>query len=198
MDWDELIKNKIINCNNNWETFCDVGACIGTYTSFFKNLGKVYAFEANPNNYNSLLSIKDNNCVLENIAISDTDGTIKLLAENDKSGCHMSTTLEENRFGINYSNSYDVKCCTLDTYFDNIQIDCIKIDVEGAENKVIKGGINTIKNSKFCIIECHWDEEWTEIFNLLKSNNLIFKDLTNDIEISLDKRPYQIYRCENN
>jgi FkbM family methyltransferase len=204
--WDELIKNKIQHFNKNWKIFCDVGACQGEYTTFFKeqvyesisegtiapNCGKVYSFEPNRNNYNYLLQFQDENCIIENIAVSDSIEKVNFYSEEDTPGEYMGTMLK--RFDIEYPFKYEVKTTTLDDYFKNIDVDCIKIDVEGAENLVIRGGINTIKKSNFCIIECHWDEDWVEIFTLLTSNGMIFKDITNDQDITIEKRPYQIYK----
>jgi hypothetical protein len=76
--------------------------------------------------------------------------------------------------------------------------------VEGAELQVIKGGLNTLKNCKFVIIECHFEKDWQEIHDILKANNLIFRNLVDDVPIYIGKtesRPgisengavYQIY-----
>lgn len=198
--WDSFIKNKISSNNKNWKTFCDVGACIGEYTKYFKGFSsdsKVYSFEANPNNYGNILYLNDDNCVIENLAISDKNGYETLFSEDERGGQHMSSIIENNKHGIKYNTSYEVKSCTLDSYFSNIKVDCIKIDVEGAEGKVIKGGIETIKKCEFCIIECHFDEDWNEIYTILTTNGLIFKDLVDDSEISINKRPYQIYYKKN-
>lgn len=196
--WDSLIKSRIQELNKDWKTFCDVGACQGEYTMFFSNLSsdsKVYAFEANPNNYrqlNNIFSTQRKNCIIENFAIADTISTVEFYSHDESAGQHMSSM--SKRFEIEYNHKYEVGSMTLDEYFKDIDVDCIKIDVEGSENLVIKGGMETIKKSKFCIIECHWDEDWEEIFTLLTSNNMIFRDITNDQKITVDYRPYQIYK----
>ena len=49
----------------------------------------------------------------------------------------------------------------IDALFFRRHIDFIKIDVEGAENLVINGGLNTIEyNKPIMIIEFHNDEGW--------------------------------------
>jgi hypothetical protein len=101
-----------------------------------------------------------------------------------------------------------VKSTSLDDYFENRPIDYIKIDVEGAELKVIKGGLKTLKKCKFAVIECHFKEDWLEIYNVLMSNNLEFKNIVDDKVIYIGETvpqpgigengmPYQIYLKNN-
>lgn len=194
MDWDSIIKEKFkSNFRNDW-VYCDVGSCNGVYTNFFKTLNpkKIYSFEANLNNFNLINEVNDI-CVYENIAVSDKDGIEKIYSSSSSPGEHMSNILG---YDVGYNKmqfSSDIKSIKLDTYFEDIKVDCIKIDVEGAELKVINGGINTIKNSKFCIIECHFDEDWADIYNILVSNELVFRNLITDETINKYSRPYQIY-----
>jgi hypothetical protein len=97
-----------------------------------------------------------------------------------------------------------VKSTSLDIYFKNKNVDYIKIDVEGAELKVIKGGVETLKKCKLAIIECHFDEDWKEICQVINDNNLKFKNLVNDEFVDYGSyqqipgrssigRPYQMY-----
>jgi hypothetical protein len=76
--------------------------------------------------------------------------------------------------------------------------------VEGAELKVIKGGIETLKKCKLVIIECHYDEDWMDISQFLIDNNLQFRNLLNDEVVTYGEyrpipgrssigRPYQMY-----
>lgn len=144
------------------------------------------------NNFNLINEVNDI-CVYENIAVSDKDGIEKIYSSSSSPGEHMSNILG---YDVGYNKmqfSSDIKSIKLDTYFEDIKVDCIKIDVEGAELKVINGGINTIKNSKFCIIECHFDEDWADIYNILVSNELVFRNLITDEIINKYSRPYQIY-----
>lgn len=201
-NWDDFICSKILSKSKDWNYFCDVGACLGGYTNFFKNLmkdknGKVYSFEANPKNYENIKYLANDNCIVENFAVMDSSKEVTIYAENTNYGQHMSTIFNKERFGIDFKTSYNVPSVTLDEYFKDIRLDCMKIDVEGSEFSVIKGGIETIRNCKFCVIECHWDEDWDEILELLELNSLKFKDLVTDNELTKDYRPYQIYYEKN-
>jgi hypothetical protein len=74
------------------------------------------------------------------------------------------------------------------------------MDIEGAELKGLKGGMNTIKNCSIILIECHLDEYWVEIYDILESIGLEFYELSSNkrIERKIEDnenglRPYQIY-----
>jgi FkbM family methyltransferase len=215
-DWDSLLKikfNENIGVDGN---YCDVGACNGLVTSFFKNLagskGMVYSFELNPFNYSVVKEYESNNCIVENLAVSDKSDTVDIYGDNNQPGNHVSNI-------VGYDTSFRkmniigrVKSVSLDEYFKDKKLDYLKIDVEGAELKVIKGGINTIKKCKYVIVECHFESDWKEIYELFKSNNLDFRNLVDDVpvyyrDVVLDYHsvpgvgkngmPYQIYLKNN-
>ena len=64
-DWDTLLKIKFKENTFTGGKYCDVGACNGVFTSFFKSLtgdkGFVYAFELNPYNSQSIKYLESNN-----------------------------------------------------------------------------------------------------------------------------------------
>jgi FkbM family methyltransferase len=180
-EWNQLQKEFFIeNCENNW-SYCDVGSCQGFFTDLFKtmNPNKIYAFDINFNN-------PELDCIFERKAISDIDGMERVF----DNGTHQSHILEEkgNKF------LYEIESIRLDTYFKNIELDCLKIDIEGAEIRAIKGGIETIKKSKLTLIECHLINDWKHIVRALKDNNLEFRNLLNGDIINENYMPYQIYR----
>lgn len=206
MNWDILIKNKFIENSINNGIYCDVGACKGEYTDFFTKIaveGKVFAFEINPKNYNSLLKYESKNCKIEKLAVTNTNGEIIDVYGNYTDDYQSSI--------FNYDVGYKpleiidrVETITLDKYFENQKVDFIKIDVEGAEFQVIQGALNTIRNCKLVIIECHFDEDWEKIHEFLKKNNLFFKNIVNDEIVKFEEheptpgvahngRPYQMY-----
>ena len=207
-DWDSLLQIKFReNCLQD-KVFCDVGACNGVFTSLFKELagknGKVIAFEMNPFNYSAIKYLESENCKLENLAVTNKIGTVNFYADNLGSGNHTSNIVGHDSSGRMMDFIKEVKSTSLDEYFNGQKIDYIKIDVEGAEIGVISGAINTIKNCNYIIIECHFDEDWVELFNLLKSTGLDFRNIVDDEPIKLEEtkqepgissngKPYQIY-----
>ena len=185
-DWDRLISLKFQeNCKDG--NYCDVGACNGVITKFFKHLagenGKVYSFELNPYNYNNIKSLSSDNCIVENMAVSDESGEVELYSDNMNPGNHISNIVGYDTAFRKMNSIGKVKSISLDEYFKNTVVDYLKIDVEGAELKVIKGAINTLKNCKFAVIECHFKEDWNEIYSVLKLNNLDFKNLVDDVPV---------------
>jgi FkbM family methyltransferase len=198
IDWDELVEKLIRdNVKDNW-ICCDVGSCIGRISNVFLDVaksGKVYAFDINYNNPSI------HGCINERIAISDLDGVEKVYY----CGSHMSNILGYDTGKNVNPYIHDVKSTRLDTYFDGIQVDCIKIDIEGAELKAIKGGLETLKKCSLIIIECHMNEDWEEIYDLLVvDNNMVFYEISTYEKITRDvllgprgMMPYQIFCIKN-
>jgi FkbM family methyltransferase len=136
----------------------DVGAFIGGYTYLFSELGsKVYAFEPVPYLFNilrfhcSLSNLK--NVITENKAVADNEGYLKLiLSEGD---------VQDNRLAYAENTNYIlVNTISLDKYFEKQSVlpDIVKIDVQGADYKVIKGMMNLIKKNNLIIFCEFWPE----------------------------------------
>lgn len=207
-DWDSLLTIKFKENTKPDGVFCDVGACNGVMTNFFKQLagekGVVYAFEMNKYNYDSIQNLSSSNCIIENLAISDSSGMIEVFGDNYSSGNHISNIIGHDTSFRKMNVIGTVNSTTLDEYFRDKQLDYLKIDVEGAELKVLKGGLETIKKCKYVIVECHFQSDWIDIYNLLSSNGLNFKNLVDDVPIyygetevipgiGYNGMPYQIY-----
>jgi FkbM family methyltransferase len=197
-NWDILIEDLVISNHKPDWNYCDVGSCQGQFSKLFVNLATegsvVYAFDINQNN--PIIS----GCINERIAVSDIDGIENVY----DGGSHMSSILSHDVVYNNIPCVSSIQSVRLDTYFKDKHIDCIKIDVEGAELKVLRGGIETIKRCSLIIIECHLDEDWEELYDLLDSNNMIFYELLTKEKITRDYtkgprgiRPYQIYYESN-
>lgn len=136
---------------NNNDIVLDIGASYGSYTLSACAMGAtVYAFEPEKTVYCDLIkNIEINNwqnkCFAMNIGLWDRRASIDMKSYAP----HWPQ----------YSISGDYEAETIDYIAEHYKlnkIDWIKIDVEGAEEKVIRGGLKTI--SKFCpklIIECH-------------------------------------------
>ena len=208
VNWDQLIQNKFLENISAGTVCCDVGACNGVFTNFFKNItgdkGTVYSFELNIFNYENLLRLSSYNCICENLAISDKEEILDVYSDNELSGNHISNIIGHDTSFRKMESVGKVKSTSLDIYFKNKNVDYIKIDGEGAELKVIKGGVETLKKCKLAIIECHFDEDWKEICQVINDNNLKFKNLVNDEFVDYGSyqqipgrssigRPYQMY-----
>ncbi len=137
----------------------DIGANIGYHTlissTLVGNTGKIYAFEPEPYNFELLLkNIEVNefkNITPINKALSDNIGTTKLFLDTKSDGKH---SLSEKN--VNTNKFIEVEKITLDSFYksmgENNEIDFIKIDVEGAERLVVKGGEKLLKENDIMII----------------------------------------------
>lgn len=134
------------------DTFFDIGSNMGFFALYAAQItgakGKVYAFEPTPVIYKRLTeNIAENNfsnVQAENFGLSDAKGSLQLfIAEEGKDGWNSFAKEKEGQ------QSIQVPVDTLDDYVaktnvDTAKIRFIKIDVEGWEIPVVKGGLKTI------------------------------------------------------
>ena len=143
----------------NGDIVFDIGASIGVYTLIYSKLvgknGKVLAFEPNKHAFDLLVKhMKINaskNIIALNKAVWSKNATIKMKREDKIS--------LDRVFNKNSNNVYSVKAVTIDNVtkeFSLKKVNLIKIDVEGSEIEVLKGGIETLREFKpKLIVEVH-------------------------------------------
>jgi FkbM family methyltransferase len=121
------------------DTFVDVGAFIGLYAVAVAlrlgREGRVVAFEPNSRNFSLLLKHVRLNGVeeqteLHQAAVSNVAGRFLLLANGSSEARLVSDDQEQTE---------SVQVVTLDGIFAGRRIDILKIDVEGHEEKVLRG-----------------------------------------------------------
>lgn len=151
----------------------DVGAHVGFFTvkaATKAKKGIVIAIEPHPENFRKLLiNIKLNNLnnvIPLNLALWDRQGTLKLYNFN-LSGIY-SVVYPGRQFTL-------VKANTLDNVLKSLgidQVDLVKIDVEGAELKVLKGATASLKRRiRSLILEAHSSYAVFSVAKLLKKYN---------------------------
>jgi len=133
----------------------DIGANIGYYTTLFAQLvgpeGKVFSFEPDPDNHHVLIRNVQANRLsqveVNQAAVSDMSGTIRLFYSGDKGDQRIYDSKDGRA-------SREVKCVSLDDYFRDLSrpIDFIKMDVQGAEGKVLLGMRNLLKRNPNVIV----------------------------------------------
>lgn len=140
----------------------DVGANQGEYTLWMAKLagknGKIIAFEPLTKMFNQLNENIQLNQDLRNQIITLKKGLSDVVGEIPIYAVNPDDKFSDNEgmptiFPTNTKNTFieNIPLSTLDIECENLQINklnFIKIDVEGAELNVIKGGINTIKKFK--------------------------------------------------
>lgn len=134
------------------KVFVDIGACTGKYTiPMSKYYGIVIAIEPNPKNLEFLRkNIELNKCdnvVIIDKAISNTKGKTKLALKGAQSFIE----------AYNVKDAIEIETDTLDNLIE--KADVIKIDVEGAELKVIEGSERIINECKPIFVIEH-NEYW--------------------------------------
>jgi len=144
--FDLISKDKLVN-------IVDIGANVGLYSLYAKYLPNAhfYSFEPFDNNYNLL----NENILLNNItnittykvALGDKQSKSILNTCLSQNGLH---TMGNNPLRFNDIKKVEIDVNTLDNIFfnNNIKVDYIKIDTEGYEYFILKGGEQTIKTYK--------------------------------------------------
>lgn len=154
----------------------DVGAYRGWYTTLSSKMvgqrGLVYSFEPEPSNFKILSRVALlnglKNTHLFRLALSDKDG-FEFLYLSEHPSMH-SIVLRRGAKRIS------VPCVKLDTIVKLMKVpklDLIKIDVEGAELKVLKGCKKSIRefNPIFSIDVNHYNGEFEEVRAFMQDFN---------------------------
>ena len=165
----------------------DIGANIGRYTLIASKRvgtnGKVVAIEAHPGNFEMLnRNIKLNrltNVIPLNYAAYSKETKVKLYVPDEESGYTIYHTLME-RTGKKF---VEVDAITLDYLLLQlngiregvVEVNWIKIDVEGVEFEVLKGATNVLSKSKdiALLIEVHGIDNYRPLMEFLNSYNFI-------------------------
>lgn len=153
------VKSKFLDLKNNGfvpKRILDIGANIGDFTILCKEIwyeSEIYLIEAN---YNCEPYLKKINEKFQIEVLSDEDDKCVdffLTKENDVYTGN-SVYLEKTE---HYSSDNLIiekrKTKKLDTIFKEDIFDLIKIDTQGSELDILKGGINVIKRAKYVLIE---------------------------------------------
>ena len=144
--------------------FIDVGANLGYYSLLaWKSIGpkgKVYAIEPEPTNYRILekninLNLATNVSAFQ-IALSDREGDLTLFRDRYNLGAH-SISRENVRVRADLTK---VNCLTLDEFIrrhvGEERVSVIKLDVQGAEGRVLRGARETFGKWKPTVVLEYW------------------------------------------
>lgn len=165
----EYLLDEIFSFSEN-EVYVDAGAFDGdTVLDFVEKVqafNKIYAFEPDPENFHRMdmrlelaKQAYDNKIKCFNMAVSDHNGTVRLIVTGDVSS---SVTELEEGFA-------EVDCVTLDNMAKDATY--IKMDIEGSELHALMGATELMKQNKPKLAICiyHRQEDLWEIPLLIHS-----------------------------
>lgn len=182
---------RLLNYGIKPLTIIDVGANQGQFTlTCLRHFSqsKIYSIEPNPNVIQNLFSRINNSSriTLINKAISDAKGSQQLYCHDD----HQASSLLGSGDGRNkffksdkINQIIDVDVDTLDALFLRKALDepiLVKIDVQGYEDRVLKGAVKLLQKIKWVVIEISFYEMYQQgvnaqsIFDIMKENGFIF------------------------
>jgi FkbM family methyltransferase len=203
---DYEISRILMNILKKDDVFIDVGANLGQYILRIKNKFhegvKIYAFEPVISNYEILSKYINKRClnvILENYAVSDTDGMDVLyipLIDNIEVDTQASIDYENRKMYYNDFAKQEIRKITIDNYVTSNsihRIDYIKIDTEGNDERVIKGALKSISDFK-PVLFCE-DMENRENLEILTGYNYKRYLLTKNYKLSglTDPRPSDVF-----
>lgn len=142
----------------------DVGANIGQFALAIRTWyphANIRSYEADPKTYKNLQKNTSSNEIhTHNLALSNAEGRLKFY----RSPISVTSSLIQTALD---HECIQVEASTLDLVTRDLgNIDLLKIDVEGAELKVLKGARATLSKTKFLLLEISFLRETEGVSNL--------------------------------
>ena len=159
---------------NEYPVIFDIGAHHGESVEFLKRLfpkSTIHSFEPDPESFDVLSSKAIDGVSYYNQALSDSEGTAIFfrnkishtnslfkvnLSSRDSIGITNATDNDDKQYLSGFNSEVQVVTTTLDTFIKEYSVegvDLLKIDVQGAECRVLTGGENVLKKTKVIVLE---------------------------------------------
>lgn len=193
INYNEFFVDKIYSKfleGKSFQTVVDVGANVGLWTEYIKNVANVnHVFMVEPNHValkilnnsfanNSTITIVDS-------AMSDIDGELEFFVNQENST--ISSMLNEHKHGGgNFNISYKVNSVRFDTFMKMnglTKIDLIKIDIEGAE---------------YDLFNSMTEDDFDKIDNILVEYHINQHKTMYDVHMLIKKFEHFGFKCELN
>lgn len=163
---EEPVLHDLLGRLNSDDVFFDIGANIGLYSCLVGRSipnGQVIAFEPHPKNLEKLQDNMSSNDVIGQalqLALSDTESIVPFDLGNGEAGIGKSSIVDSNHSNKNSVSS--VPTVPGDTLIEQGVVpipSVIKVDVEGAEGKVLNGLNDTLAESDCRLVYCEIHHE---------------------------------------
>ena len=158
--------------NYDIRSILDIGANIGQFARQMRSefpLAHVYCFEPVPEPFEELstwASLQNGAVSVHNVAIGDEPGTVEMFhhVQFSQSSSILRTTETANRRHgtTRVQQSINVEVVTLDDIVEKLDPPpepelFVKSDVQGYEDRVIRGGTSTLRRARACVVEACLD-----------------------------------------
>ncbi len=177
----------------------DVGANKGAFTKSIVETWKgrrylLYSFEPSRKTFEMLQNSipKSAQVHLVNLGLGDKPGQVDLFSDKEGSGLASVYPRDLSYHQINFSNHETIEVTTLDLYCEQnkiVSIDFLKLDVEGHELAVLKGGKKMFEQGKVKIVQfefggCNIDSRtfFRDYYNFFKNNFDLYRILSNGLQ----------------
>ncbi len=170
----EILMQRVLKANSNC---VDIGCHLGDVLEpmiRFAPKGRFFAFEPLPKLFDHLRSRfgSDERVKLFNLALSDVDGS-DVFQHVVNAPAYSGFRRTDGNRAAETVETIPVTKARLDQVLAGVEVDLIKIDVEGAELQVLRGGLETIRRCKpYVLFEhaehaAHYGTKPKDIYDLL-------------------------------
>lgn len=139
------------------ESILDIGAHFGDFTRGMKQqmpFATYFMIEANPECEPNLKQVPFTDYIIT--LLSDEEKEVTYYVDKNNLTSTGNSYYKENTHFFSEENVIEkkVKAKTLDILFPEQSFDFIKIDTQGSEIDIIKGGKNLVSKAKYILLEC--------------------------------------------
>ena len=154
----------------------DVGVWWGPWTSAMaKTARQVHSFEPQPRLAAAMRRRAPANVTVHEVALSDREGSAELWMPASRPGLDALASLRPDRSSIELEREGTIEVMTVQTAtldsFGLVDLDFVKIDVEGHETEVLRGAEETLARSKPALLieveQRHHQRPIAEVFDML-------------------------------
>jgi len=145
----------LVNTNSNAFILFDIGANVGDYSKKVSEKypeSTIYSFEPSKYTFELLANnVKQNKRIKPvNVGFGEYEEKKTLYSNTNGSGMASLYNRDLKNIGIEFNQSEIAEIASLDNWvkLNKVIPDYIKIDVEGSEFSVLKGGVKTLRNVK--------------------------------------------------